>query len=34
MKKLKIDKIDVRTDEEFYIPLNRFFKMREKRSIR
>jgi uncharacterized protein (DUF58 family) len=34
MKKLRIDKVDVRTDEPFHVPLNRFLKMREKRMVR
>ncbi len=31
MKRLRLDMVDVRTDEPFYIPLRRFFKHRKKR---
>lgn len=34
MKRLRIDKVDVRTDEPFHVPLNRFLKMRERRMVR
>ncbi len=31
MKRLKLDMVDVKTDEPFYIPLRRFFMLRKKR---
>lgn len=34
MKKLKADMIQVNTSEPFYVPLRKFFNMREKRMVR
>ena len=34
MKRIGVDIIQINTSEPFYIPLQRFFKMRERRVIR
>ncbi len=34
MKKIKVDMVNVKTDEPFHIPLRRFFRSRERRMVR